>query len=436
MELLIITVGLGLASIGLARAFTKLNFTPCFWYWLGWSLGIAAAEFSAWVGVLPSITPLGHELIIRAHIGAFIGFAFGSYVPGMAMRIRSRSAGKPQKSPIQVSEKVVRVAIFVQFMLSVFLLINRAYQVGGVTGITLLDIRSSYLGDLRGFPRLATHIGLIFYFLPVQFGLEDAHSGSIKMRRLLVLWLAGVPGGLASAGRGWIIGPFSSYAFSYLLAKDGPGSFKQLITLTRKSIPLLSAMVALFVGIAVMRSADFRGDIAREADRPWYQRSLSIIPVITYFGLPVSAAGPYSEIARSQPLSYGALTFPWLSQQLERFKFVKISPYARFVSGSRHEILMSVDWRIASTHATILPNLVGDFGTDGVLLAMVVLMGVFQFLAVHLRNRELFGHTIAVTCASSGGFWLFQDSMFGVGGTVLGLIWTGIFQWWYYRRAA
>ena len=130
----------------------------------------------------------------------------------------------------------------------------------------------------------------------------------------------------------------------------------------------------------------------------------------------------------TEPLQMGSLTFDFPALQGERLGILPAGARLQYTDESRRYALRSECQVVGYTHATIIPRLVGDFGEDLLIPAMVALTAFFQYLGLALPRSSVFTHAVAVNAVLYGGFFLFQDSLFFSSGPVLGLLLAAMLQ--------
>lgn len=426
-SIVLITWLMGCASAWISQRITGLSFTVCFWYWFGWGVGIPAAAWMGSIDMLPAITPLAASLIFRLHCGAFIGFFLGSIV----YRSSARRSHPPmlirKENDLVVVGHITNVTIILAFLASLGQLYYRT-SVMGVDVTDLAVVRESYVESQGSIgQRIIFQILIVTAWIPALFALEDVRDGVIRTRRLAIFLAAAGLGGLTTGGRGWIIAPLVTYTISLFCALDGRGAWKRAIHSGWRLRYLGVLASSLFVIVLVFRSYE-RGSltqaIAEERIKPWSESSLSVLPIITYFGIPISAIDPYAQIAETWSPTKGSMSLGWISKQLYRVGVYDRNYDEEYLILARQIVRSNYDDRLASTHATIVPRLVGDFGVVGVAPAMCVLAFATTCLGIALRNRGFLLHLIAISCLQFGGFWLFQDFLLFAGSSILGVFWA------------
>ncbi len=303
-----------------------------------------------------------------------------------------------------------------------------AYRVVEAGGLDLSQIRERYTletylsADVPLWLRLRGYLAVVPYLIAVIQGLRDGRDGKPRWKLIAGVWLLGIPGGLATGGRDWILGILPVYVISFLLTR--PRIMISRKALRRGGIAAAGCLaVALLFGLAgqVRDSDSYRGASANGLD--WV-----LIPTASYLGVPIAAAGAYTEFATAEPLTMGSSTFEFLALQGERLGIVKTGSRLQYTDESRRYVQETDRQVIGYTHATVIPRLVGDFGEDLLIPAMAALTALFQYLGLVLPRTSIFAHAVAVNAVLYGGFFLFQDSLFFSSGPVLGVLAAAVLQ--------
>jgi hypothetical protein len=434
-ELLAWTLLLGIATVGLTVLLARTLVTPAILYWGGWVAGVGAAESMSGDGVFPAFSDAGRELVLRAHVGAAIGFIAGALLfrlvcEAQGQRPQQQGAGTTR---LELSPRLVHWLLAAQVLIGAYYLQTMLADIVAEGGIAhLVSIRALYLQrahmvtEMAPVTRFVSHFGLLLLVFPFLFATQDALDGGFRWKRLLLWWAAGVPAGLATGGRSWIVNVPLIYAISYVVT-TGAWLSPAVRRLVLRGALAVVVMVVLFGAIDRLRSDNYERDsvIAQMSeDGRWYDRFKPIKPVVFYAGFPTLAIAAFTDFAQSTDRYGGALTLPFPAAQLERLGLVRSSALD-FLRRSRAAVQRGPEPLLAYTHATIIPLLVGDFGLPLLTFGMMCFALVVQFGFLLLRDRGIMARFIAVHLALYGGFWMFQDSMLGTAGVWLPALWLG-----------
>jgi hypothetical protein len=410
--------------------------TPALLYWIGWTLGIGAAESLSGDGLIPVFVDHSRELILRLHVGAAAGFVLGALLYAVVCEVSRTGSGPwmPERADrLYLSSRVVGGAIILQFSLGVVSLAVRLREIGGVSGLaTLVDIRQSYLRSaymvetLPPLVRLASHVEVALSIFPFLFALQDALDRKIRWKRMLIWWVAMIPGGLSTGGRGWIISSVTMYAFSYVVVGGALVHWALVRTWLIRGVAALLLLAGLFSFIEHVRTRDTGSAAffaASETGR-WHDRVVAFKPVLYYLAMPSLAVAAYADIAEAEPRRFGgSLTFPFVAEQLHRIGYLDRNPTFEFFRMAREVAFLSPEPILGFTHSTLVPRMVGDFGRAAYPYVMVGLALLIQLLFLLCLRGGAIARLVAVQLALYGGFWVFQDFMLVMSGAVLPVLW-------------
>lgn len=434
-------VALAAVSIAAVALFTRRTITVAFFWWIGWVLGTGAAVSMSGDGLMPIFGVAGRALVLQAHLGACAGFvlaaiAYHVVVAGTVGPRRLAGFQRERVDRLSLSPGVVAGALLLQFVLGSVMLSHRLQEAGGFAGLaTLMNLRATFLEatylvkELPFAVRLSGHLSLVLAPFPFLFAMQDALDERPRLGRILLWWLVSAPAGLSSGGRGWIIGPPTIYAFTYLVA--APGLFNSVAIrklITRGALALV-AMIGLFGLIERLRTRDSLSTqlFERSTGERWYHATPSLIPVVYYLGLPTLAVETHAGFAEAMPRHGGTLLLPFATAQAARLGVPigqgSLGEFTRAVRGasfrSSHPIL-------AATHSTIVPLAVGDFGSGRVAVTVGVLCFAMEFAYLFLRRRGILRRFVAVQIATYGGFWSFQEFGLVHAGAILPPLWLAL----------
>lgn len=304
---------------------------------------------------------------------------------------------------------------------------------GGTVDLSdVAELRADFLdSQYNTGQRILVHITQLYAAVPALFALDDAQEKRVRVKRLAVFLAVTSVGGFTSGGRGWVIAPVLMYLFPYLCAIDGKESWRKAAYAIWQFRYILVLMVGLFSAMLFLRgkgSEKVEERVREQNTLPWYQRDLGVQPFLTYFGTPTCAISAYSDYVEPWAPAYGGMSLGWFSSNLTKIGVYKIAYADAYLVDARNYVRDSVDYRISSTHATIVPRLLTDVGRGGIMWAMAGLMLVCELIYVRLRNRGFILHLIASGCVQFGGFWVNQDLMLFSGGIVLPIFWAYIFM--------
>jgi hypothetical protein len=416
MDLVVLTLVLGVPSTLFAVVLLQRLFIAVFWYWLAWLFALLSAVISSQLGFLPSIGPLAHSVITNAHIGAFIGFLVATALVSLGKR--KRQAQQKNDARFTFSARLLTHLNLFYLLVAIVHLTYRLSLVGAAD-ILLFQIRQDFLAQ-RDPLRITQFSSIVFTLMLPIFALlaaEDFEKRTVRLKRLLPLYLAGLIHGIAMGGRIWLLMPILYYVFSYLLLPQVKDRFSQQIILKRiRLLPVI--IVLLFVMLGGMKSTTIA--TATDTGR-WYQNPSGILSPAVYAGVALASLDATAwNAAQVRPLQ-GQLLFSWFAERLNNMGL--LSRYMTQEEVIRRDLVYQVDWRVSATQCTVLCLVVGDFGIPNVMPVMAVLMGVCQLVSAGWQGKGYVRQVLA-TIAVMAAFMTVQDTWFGIPANAVGIIAT------------
>jgi hypothetical protein len=428
MNLILLTGMLGISSVLLIRKVTGNWFTPVFWYWIVWSVALTCEAIASSGGVLPEIGPLAQDLIVGVHVSVFFGFVVATYF-AVVTKVKTTVVAA---NLVRVPQKFLQITTVFYFVLGIVHLVNRITLIGSVSETILQDIRTDYLADPTGLTQIATIAFTPLIFLVAILAFEDYQDGTVRLKRMALLYLAANIHGIAMGGRIWLVTPIAFYIFSYLILPRTTVQTKAAARRLMKPFSRLAVVaIALFILLGTFRTSDIE-TIAPKMDVAWYEQSSGIMLPITYAAVPLAAIDLTSQYAALTPPNYGQLLFPWFADKLN-----DLGMLSRYVDQSvaiRRDDIRRIDYRVASTQCTVICLAVGDFGIPATPYVVGLLMAACQFVALTWAGRGIFRHAVAVTCVMAAAMTP-QDGWFGIPTNVVGLASMLVFSWYLSRIA-
>lgn len=409
-------------TIGLTWVSTRRWLTLATLYWLGWLIGIPAAQLAASVDLTPVITPAGQQVILLTHLGAALGFTLVALI---SFRARSLT---PQ-SRLSYNG-LVWLIVGLQAAFGLGLLASRVAS----SGLDIFSIRTDYLADaylVENLPpeyRLYNYLQLIALAPSMLIAAQDRGLGRISWASLGCLFLAAAPGGISTGGRIWILQTVSIYFISYLLSSGPHLNVAQAAKRGAQTLLAIAILVSLFTAFGNVRDTS-RGELLIQppSEMPsWVADQIQAYsPLIYYLGVPTAAAGAYSAFnaeAFGGASLGGQLTFPFVFAQFQRFGVGGPDLNRDYTAAQRDWIATTVDRRIGTTHATITSLLVGDFGESNLLVAAFITFFGLQLLFVWCAATGGVWHLVATVLGLYGGLLAFQDGSFGTASAFIPII--------------
>jgi hypothetical protein len=429
LPLSLIVLLLGSVTYIVCSSLAGTRVWPVLLYWIGWTTGIYAAETLSGDSIMPVFTDTNRDLLIRLHAGAAVGFVVaclffhvgnGAFATGTRERLR-------RDERLLLSPRLVGVAFLLQLGFGALLLMTRLQTLGGISASTIMaDIRNSYLLDtglganFSPMVRLGSHLANFLVLFPFLFGVQDGLERRVQSRRILLWWLASIPGGISTGGRGWIVTAPLVYAISFVVTSAETFDWRRTRKLLVRGAPAVLVLALLFSAVEKSRRTnDVLGELHSAG---WYQKAPAAKALVYYLGLPILAVDSYTEYAAAEKPFNGALTFEFFSAQWNRLTGVGGSTASDFNVASRTAMFFGPYPILFATHVPVIPNLVADFGMPAFpyVFSLICFAAILAYLL--LWRRGIVGRFTAVTIALVF-FWTFQSLMLGSAGMLLPIGW-------------
>jgi len=417
--LLLITTCIAMVSMISTKLLTDRWITPCLFYWGVWIMAIIANLVTTALDVLPPITLLGCELILQAHLGTLIGFAYS----GLLLKMISKGDKQVIRPAIYESEAYYAVAKWVIISLTLItggVLLERISSIGFVADF-YQQVRQAYLFESKS---ILTRIS--FWALPLYmvFAVTLGARAGANIRgdnKLLIGIIVALIFASISSGSRIIIFTFAGlYIFGRLIlledrAQGAPISyiFKNF---GKQAIIGFAILVILFQIMHMWRAADPFDSRPDNHLSYWVPAEFA-----SYMALPAAALGPLVDTVDQNKRGYGQVLFPFMGKILS-FGGVAWEPVVELDFVNR-QILQDNDMRIGWVQGTAIIGMVADFGRENVWLTSALLMSTTQYLFLVYVKRGLTGILIA-SQACFATFFSFQDAWFFNSNIILSLLWA------------
>lgn len=425
-NLFLVTFIGAITSIMLSKLLTRKWWSPCTAYWIGWIMAIGASDMCDYLGILSPINPLGRNLIIQFHIGAFFGFLFsGIFVAITNQPRRTLKLWDTRSLASQSLERLITTLLKFLLVVSLINFCYRMYRVGGILSLSgfYFQTREVFIYDPKGL------ITIIFFYasraiIPVLAYMgATAAMGRLEKRQIIMASAILMINSLATGSRAGIFGGFLFFLFGYLAfieeSRNQTHFLRVLLRHGKKCFLVLVLLVVLFEGLGAWRNYD-NGVILglkRFQGVSWW------VPTtfIRYAALPTVASSALAELIPENTRLFGQMSFPWVARQLYRLDITdNIITEKRFY---RRDILFTINPSLAFSQPTAVLNIATDFGQYNVWLSATLLMGIAQLVYFWSRKGGIIKLTVCAN-ACMAAFVTNNSSWFLNGATVFSLLWA------------
>ena len=424
MYLILITLFFALFSVGLNRFVTKLFFTPCFWYWAMWLISLACFQFTAMFGDIRQLSEEAIKLIILLHIGAFIGFFLADF---FWLLIKPKSGPKLEKlfGEIYSIPKWIIIVLIISTLVGFLSLASMI----SMYGFNIALFRGHYIAEnyrqsqLPILTLFGVYSGIITSVIVLIIALKDIQRGRPNYRILGLLFFISLPGMLATGGRGALLSVIPPYAVVVLVLSYN----YKLFHFKRKLLKFLIVILPItLVIISLVGKARTIEAIELDIKSPGEVLVQLLLPATTYISTPIAGMEGYAIFANHYHRTNSVLlgqTFPFLNRQLNRLGLS--SSGSEFYGESRDWVFYNFDRNYGTTHATIIPALIADFGISYFWVGMIALSIIFELFFLKWSSKGIWGAMIIVWTCWYGTMNTPASNMFGSSGPMLqlGFVW-------------
>ena len=404
------TIVLGIISVFSTLKLSKTLISASIAYWFGWSfllIGTTIAINSNWILGIEK-QPLYY--VMQLNYGAFIGFLAGTIMSP------KKNNDKQYQQLIEKSSFIItkfsNKALVVLFLLGLIFLYQRIRRVGFNLNC-FENVRSVYLEGNRPFTEyIGTHIGIIVGFLIIMLGVKDAKEG-INIKELLKVIIASAPLGLANGSRIFLLNYLILYIASLLISRS---TFKFSRTLLKKA-ELIKISIFLASMLIIFSIIGFtRGGYGDKFDLLF---TILIWPVST-----IMAMDSWISTALQSQCTNGMFTFGWIVDFMSRIGIMDYSEEKKIINDSI-SYFITTNNSAAVIPKSIIPDLIFDFGKNGVFWGMLFISFLLQIATLRFAGKGIFFHTFSVLCFT-GSFLTIQTSVISPGFGVTAF-WAAIF---------
>lgn len=406
------TIILGILSVTINKIITKRIISASLAYWFAWSFLIFSTHIALNSNWIANISTLSLYYILQLHYGAFIGFTLGSLI--FPKKVNRMYYVRLIDYANIIIKKISRKVLIILFILGSIFLVERMAQVGFNLDY-LSNVRAVYLErNVSLLARIGTHISVMVNILMIILAVRDSKYG-VNIRLLIFSILAAAPLGLANGGRMFLLNYLLFYMGSLLLARSNFNINKSILSIKEmKSLGLL-----LFSLLLIFSLMGFvRGGYGESLDILY---TILIWPVST-----ITAMDSWISMALASKDTYGLNTFSWFIDKLHKYGFLEFT--------EEYETMKSIMYSFEIGHnsalvipRSIVPDLILDFGKNGVFWGMLVISFILQFITLRLVGKGIIFHALAVL-ALLGSFMTIQTGNIISPSVIASLFWAIVFS--------
>lgn len=408
------TLILGFLSLFLIKLITKNIITAALSYWVGWFFLISGASIALANDWINNIGDVAFYYIVQLHYGAFIGFLLASILSNFNKKNYNPALNNTLLDHANfIYEKISGKMLALLFLVGTIFLIQR---------VSVIGLNADYLSNVRGvynernisfISTIGSHLGVIINFIIIMIAVRDARYG-INSKNLIITILAAAPLGIANGGRIFLISYLLLYMCSFLLARKHFGNIKYILKWNewKKVTTIFGSLLIIFALMGFNRGG--YGD----SFNLFY--TILIWPVSTIW-----AMDSWIIEAISSNNTNGLNTFGWLFDVAHRLGIYSFYDEKEIISSSLYFFEITQN-SAAVIPRSIIPDLIFDFGINGVFWGMLIISIFLQLFTLNFSGRGVFFHTLA-TLSLLAAFMTIQNSVITPGFSVT-LFWAAFFS--------
>lgn len=388
-ELLVMNVTFGLLFVALSRHLNGTWINGVNLFWVSWLVLLGACQQAMEADPSLMLPETSVYFVKLAFYGAAVGSVVGIFLAGRRDSEEFLKVYLQLKSQTDFLLKYL-APIFIFAMLS----LGSAHFVQRWNSVDydllrIYEVRVNFLDE--GFSvlsRLSSYVAMLGFFVMMLQGTSDA-SGKPRIAKVILMWLANAPHGLAFAGRGWTVAPLLIYLFAYALTRQ------MLPANKRGPLPYsLSAFLLLglwtFVVLGALRVPDRRESMT-EVMSPGDWSSGEKNMVANWLGSSLIAVGPHSEFVASLEPTWGDATFEYFTGKAESWGLISRRPIRDWAEWVTTDLMRMPDvgfvWCIPPT---VIPYLVFDYGTYGMPFVLGLMIALLHWFIARFSGRSIF----------------------------------------------
>jgi oligosaccharide repeat unit polymerase len=409
-----ITLICGILSVILCRVIAKTWVSANSSYWAGWIFVLYASvvcEANGWG--YKRATEIALSNILLLHIGATAGFFIANIFchgtkpePASLQKIFVLS-----RDIVQNFSSKIYLLLFIVGLLFFYERINDV----GFSSNFLTDAREVYVQrNVSTIARIGSHVSVIAIFMMILLGVVDSVLG-INVSRLLLVILAGTPLGLANAGRIFLFSYLLTYLTSLLLFRSLNRNGARLGSID-EAVKIGGLVVFLAIVFSIL--GFLRGGYGNVFN-PLH--TILVWPASSIFAL-----DSWSKAALSVPPMHGLNSLGWIADFLDRLSLIDFTHQKKYLNAIVFHF-NSMNDSAAVIPRTIIPDLIMDFGRNGLVYGMMGIAFITQLITIRMSHFGIFSfsfstltifalfHTIQGSILSSNfcvaTFWAFVFSI-------------------------
>ena len=245
---------------------------------------------------------------------------------------------------------------------------------------------------------ISSHIAMIANVLLSLIAIKDSKFG-VNIRTLVIFIIIGGAMGIANGGRGFLLSYLILYFSNLILCRSAFGKNPSLLS-KKEAIQFFLLFVSLLLIFSVM--GFLRGGYGDELD--------IATNILSWPASTIGAMDSWISVAMASTSTYGLNTLGWFADILHRFGLVNYTD-ERNAMISILDYFLDVHDSSIFIPRSILPDLIFDFGENGIFWGMLLTALLLQVFTLSFVGKGIFLHNVAVMGLTSA-FATIQTSIF------------------------
>jgi len=420
----------------------KTFLTAATFYWAGWIFTLVAGLYAEARGLLQApIHEDTYDLIIKANIGAFLGFmlasaivrkARGSYTPMVSKYLRLESF-------VRWGTPIVAIIIFTFG----FLALRERIGAIGLSMFFYEDARTAHVEGVTNeslLARIAIYCSILSRAWFFAMGLNDGLRQKVNLKRILIMVLAGAPLALVRGSRLFLFIGVISYTLSYFLilqarqTEKGLSSRVILKTFREFSLKILPYVAAGFIVFALL---GYWKTISKQEEGSFWERNIATQSADRVFGWFASSLPAILPLSKEAELGlspgYGRDFFEQVTKLVD---YTGITSYPRRYEYYLHRQSIREQPRLflglGNVPGTIIVFAVRDSSISIMPVYLFLIAFILQFITTGIPRTGIILHVIGCI-GMSAAFFACQKGGFVDSANVWTIIFTILIAYTYNR---
>lgn len=418
MQILLVEIFfLGVLSLYIHKLFKLRFICASLGFWFAWVFVLTSSyygEYRGWMNINPYI----FQYVEKMSFGAFIGFFIADLVCFCNPKINVLSFLKLEKISIFVINKYASRVVNIIFILGMIALVTRIMQVG-LSFNYLTEARQNFINeqDYSLLVQILSHLMSILTVLLILKGVKDSRT-YLDIKGITKILLMVSPLYISNATRTFLLLIPLPYFLSFIISRS---IINGKINLGRKNITIL-VFILTFIGFIFSIIGFFRGGYGEEFD--------ILYTILMWPSGTIDVMDIWIDQAINSPPAYGYYLFNWPFDIVQRLGIINFSAQFKAMADIQN-FFLNTNSTAFFIPRSILPDLILDFGVDGIIPGMILVGFVLQFISFFAGQSIVL--QVSAVLSILGCWESIGSSSFGASYFVP-IFWAFVLTWWLNRK--